>query len=202
MSKLTLVRIDDRLIHGQVVVKWLRHLGSNEVVIVDDDLWVDDDLKRVLRLATPPGVRLHVVPVDQASRILEDPRSCLSFAERDVPVPTTGALVPPVTRPMACRRQILMLVKTPHTALALLDKGVSFPELNVGGLAGGEGRTRVYRSISVTPEQLDILQQIDSRGVRVYFQTVPEERALELSEVTQVAETAHWTAGHVASERF
>jgi D-glucosaminate-specific PTS system IIB component len=194
MDELALVRIDDRLIHGQVVVKWLRHLGCNEVVIVDDDLWTDDSLKSVLRLAAPRGVSLRVVPVDQASSAVKryQPHALCS-ADR-LAVPSTRAVLPPVTADRT--RRILLLIRSPHTALALLDSGLSFHELNVGGLAAGQGTTRVYKSISVTSEQLHILHEINSRGVRVYFQTVPDERALELSELAPMGEGVHETGLH------
>jgi PTS system mannose-specific IIB component len=191
VSELVLVRIDDRLIHGQVVVKWLRHLDCNEIVIVDDDVWKDRDLKDVLRLAAPRGVTVRVLPVAQASRAVNGVHSCTPSAEDSCAVSCAGAGFPPSGTPTNCQRRILMLVKTPCTALTLLESGLRFQELNVGGLAGGENTTRVFRSISLTREQLDFLRQIGSRGVRVYFQTVPDERALELSELVVVPARAN-----------
>jgi mannose/fructose/N-acetylgalactosamine-specific phosphotransferase system component IIB len=190
MSELVLVRIDDRLIHGQVVVKWLRYLACNEVVIVDDELWNDEDLQSVLCLAAPPGVNLGVAPVDQAFHPVYGLHTCLSCAGGTrTSSCTVGSRMPIITSAGRGRR-ILVLVKTPRTALALLENGLAFRELNVGGLAGGVGTTRVYRSISVTPEQVQILQEIGSRGVRVFFQTVPDERALELSELVPIHQSA------------
>jgi PTS system mannose-specific IIB component len=185
MRELVLVRIDDRLIHGQVVVKWLRHLDCDEVVIVDDEVWKDDELKTVLRLATPRGVSLTVVPGGQAVRVVHDPNACAHCRE-----PSNSAGSRAGGESAAGGRRVLMLVKRPRTALDLLEDGLEFRELNVGGVAAREGATRVYRSISVTPAQLEILQQISARGVRVYFQTVPEERALELSELAPVSQGA------------
>ena len=194
MSELALVRIDDRLIHGQVVVKWLRHLACNEIVVVDDDLWADDVLRSILRLAAPRGVSLQVVPVSQASRVV-NPHQSYALCGDDGPATSrTGPGLSGVT--MDCGRRVLLLVRSPQTALALLDSGLPFQELNVGGLAAGKGTTRVYKSISVTPGQLLILQQIGFRGVRVYFQTVPDERVLELSELAAIGERAHDTRQH------
>ncbi len=197
MSELVLVRIDDRLIHGQVVVKWLRHLGCNEIVIVDDGLYNDDDLKTVLRLAAPRGVRISVVPVHQAAQVVGHTLGCPSPAEAVCAASGTGSGQLTLSMATGYERRILLLVKAPATALALLQDGLSFDELNVGGLAGGEGTTRVYRSISVTREQMEVLQQIHSRGVHVYFQTVPDERAVDLSELIPVLEKS--LSGHAPS---
>jgi mannose/fructose/N-acetylgalactosamine-specific phosphotransferase system component IIB len=157
VTQIALFRVDDRLIHGQVVVKWLRHLRCDDIWIVDDDLWEDDFMQQVLRLAAPPGVRVHVVPVREASRLLPPSRSDGLTA--------------------------LLLVRSPQTALELLDQGLQFSELNVGGLAGGPQTTRLYKSVSATAEQVVALQVMQKRGVRVYFQMVPEERPVEMTEV-------------------
>jgi mannose/fructose/N-acetylgalactosamine-specific phosphotransferase system component IIB len=59
---LRLVRIDDRLIHGQVVAGWLRALGAQRIVIVDDAAARDEFLREVLTLAAPQGVPVEVAP--------------------------------------------------------------------------------------------------------------------------------------------
>jgi len=157
MPHVALVRIDDRLIHGQVVVKWLRHLDCKEIWIVDDRLWYDDFMQNILRLAAPPGVRVHIAQVHSAVQELEASSN-------------NG-------------HNVMVLVKSPQTALALLDNGLPFSELNVGGLAAGPGTMRLYKSVSATDEQIAALHAIQDRGVRIYFQMVPEERAVEMSEL-------------------
>jgi len=151
------VRVDDRLIHGQVVVKWLRHLACKEIWIVDDQLWRDDFMQNVLRLAAPPGVRVHVTPVQKASQELKSN-------------PNNG-------------HNVMVLVKSPQVALALLDSGLSFTELNIGGLASGAGTIRLYKSVSASSDQIAALHAIQERGVRVYFQMVPEERPVEMPQL-------------------
>ncbi len=157
MPHITLVRIDDRLIHGQVVVKWVRHLDCKEILIVDDELWHDAFLQNVLRLAAPPDVRVHVTTVQKTGQQL-------SSSSND-------------------SHGVMLLVKSPQTALALLNNGVPFSELNVGGLAAGPRTMRLYKSVSATSEQIVALFAIRDRGVRVYFQMVPEERRVDLSEI-------------------
>jgi mannose/fructose/N-acetylgalactosamine-specific phosphotransferase system component IIB len=169
MMRVARVRIDDRLIHGQVVVKWLRYLDCKQILIVDDELWRDDFMQSVLRLAAPSEVRVHVAPVRQAAKLLQS--STLTLREGEASSDAHGALV---------------LVRSPQTALALLDNGILFSELNVGALAAGEGTTRLYKSVSANSEQIAALCAMQDRGVRVYFQMVPEERPMEMSELLPV----------------
>ncbi len=160
MAGIALFRVDDRLIHGQVVVRWLRYLTCDEIWIVDDELWTDSFMQQVLRLAAPPSVPVHVTSV------LDAPSSLQSSLSNG--------------------RSVLMLVRSPQTALKLLDQGLEFSELNVGGLASGPRTTRLYKSVSATPEQITALRRMQDRGIRVYFQMVPDERPVEMAELLPV----------------
>lgn len=157
MASIALVRVDDRLIHGQVVVKWLRYLGANEIWIVDDQLSADSFMQSILRLAAPSGVDVEVAAAHDASRLL--------------------------IRASDGGHNVLLLVKSPHAALELFEQGLHFRELNVGGLGAGPNTTRVYKSVSLSAAQIAPLRRLQEHGVRVYLQMVPEERSVELSEV-------------------
>jgi PTS system mannose-specific IIB component len=170
MTRVALVRIDDRLIHGQVVVRWLRYLDCSEILIVDNELWRDDFMHNVLRLAAPPSVRVHVAPVQQAAQHLQT----LASANHDGGVPDD-------------RRRALVLLRSPQAALQLFDDGFHFSQLNVGGLAAGPDSTRLYKSVSANADQIAALRELCDRGVRVYFQTVPDERAAEMSHLLPTA---------------
>lgn len=153
MPTISLARIDDRLIHGQVVIKWLRAAPCDEILICDDQVRADGFLQRVLALAAPSTVRLAVRSVAEAIPYLQD---------------ATGP-------------RLMLLMKAPRTALALLQGGVWFDKLNVGGMAAGPGTCRLYKSISATPQQIAELREIRRLGVRIVLQTVPEpeESALD-----------------------
>ena len=158
MANIALVRVDDRLIHGQVVVKWLHHLGCKDILIVDDELWGDDFMQSVLRLAAPLGVRVHVAPTQGAREQLDRIAS----------------------------QGVLVLVKSPPTALALHRSGVEFSAVNVGGMAAGPNTTRLFKSVSATQEQIAALLDLQARGVRVYFQIIPEEHAVDIQGLLHV----------------
>ena len=173
MMRVARVRVDDRLIHGQVVVKWLRYLDCKQILIVDDELWRDDFMQSVLRLAAPSDVRVHVAPVRQAAKLLQS--STLEAMSRH-----------PSGEASSNGHGVLVLLRSPQTALALLDNGFLFSELNIGALAAGEGTTRLYKSISANSEQIAALRAMQDRGVRIYSQMVPEEHPVEMSELLPV----------------
>src|SRR4029077_4719792 len=111
---LKLVRVDDRLIHGQVVAVWLRSVGADRILVIDDKSARDAFLKDVMVLAAPQGVPVEVLTVDEGTR-------------RATEIASTN-------------ERAFVLVKSPVTALQLRKAGVPFDVLNVGGMGHSAGR--------------------------------------------------------------
>ena len=61
-----LVRLDYRLLHGQVVFSWTGHVGAQRIIVVDDDAANDEMKKSALLLSKPAGVRVNIFTVDKA----------------------------------------------------------------------------------------------------------------------------------------
>ena len=151
---LQLVRIDDRLIHGQVVAVWLRALGTKRIVIVDDATAGDEFLREVLTLAAPQGVPVEVLGVAEgAVRLIEL---------------------------AASPESVMVLVRSPRTLLTLRRAGVPIEVVDLGGLGAGPGRRRLHRSISVSPAELAELRELERLGTRVEIQIVADDRPIPL----------------------
>ena len=71
MKNIVLIRIDDRLIHGQVVTQWIKDTNGNRILIVDDKLVNDRMMMRILKAAAPPGVKVEVMTVADAETELK-----------------------------------------------------------------------------------------------------------------------------------
>lgn len=157
ITDLALVRIDDRLIHGQVMAVWVKYIKVDLIVVVDDGVAKDSFLQDVLRLAAPPGITVEVRSVQEA-------------------IATLGENAPN-------REHTMVLVKTPKVARALLDGGVCFSHLNVGGIGGGPGRKSVFKNISMSEEEKGILRGLIKDGVKVTLLTVPGEQSMDFAAV-------------------
>lgn len=154
---LKLVRVDDRLIHGQVVAIWLKALNAKRIVIVDDRTAHDEFLREVITLAAPPGVPVEV-------------HDLASGTER-------------VRELVADPEPVFVLMRSPLTALHLREAGVEFPMLNVGGIGAGPTRKPLYRNISASPEELAALRRIESMGTTVEFRIVENDRPVAFASV-------------------
>ncbi len=157
MGTFGLVRIDDRLIHGQVVALWVKHLQARRIVIVDDQVARDSFLQVVLRGAAPPGVTVDVSTLEAAPQALN--------------------------RPDDERARTIVLMKGPKTAVALRSAGIMFDTLNVGGMGAGPGRKAFYRNISATPEELDLFRQLEAQGVTAQIQIEPNARPISVASL-------------------
>lgn len=151
---LRLVRIDDRLIHGQVVAVWLRALGARRIVIVDDASAHDEFLREVLTLAAPQGVPVEVHDVAGGAV------RCIELA--------------------AAQEPVIVLARSPRTILSLRRAGVPIEVVDVGGMGSGPGRKRLHRTISVSPDELRELRELERLGTRVQIQIVADDRPIPL----------------------
>ncbi len=157
---LKLVRVDDRLIHGQVVAVWLRAVGADHIVIVDDKTAQNEFVKEVLTLAAPAGAPVDVLSVADA--------------------------VPRLQELAASESGTFVLLRSPLTALQLLQAGVAFSVLNLGGLGAGAGRHQLYRNISASGEELAALRSIEALGTRVEIQIVPDDRGVSFASLDKM----------------
>jgi PTS system mannose-specific IIB component/fructoselysine and glucoselysine-specific PTS system IIB component len=152
-----LYRVDDRLIHGQVVVGWGQPLNIRLIVLVDDDVARCDWEKDLYRMGVPPEMELRFADVATAVRehasYVADPRRCIVLTGN---VATMGAL--------------LREVKP--------TRGV-----NIGGLHHRPGRNPKLRYVFLTPEEESELRELTAGGVKVTAQDVPSARAVPLEEM-------------------
>ena len=155
---LALYRIDDRLIHGQVVVGWGQPLNASFIVLVDDEVSGSDWEKDLYRMGVPPQIEVIFASVDQAAGML-----------------TTWE---------ADERVGILLVGDVDTALALAQRAPQLRRFNVGGVHHRTGRRERLRFVYLTDDEAAKLRQLAARGVDVTAQDVPTARAIPVGEFT------------------
>jgi mannose/fructose/N-acetylgalactosamine-specific phosphotransferase system component IIB len=153
---LALYRIDDRLIHGQVVVGWGQPLNVSFIVLVDDEVRSSDWEQDLYRMGVPPNIEVRFASVDEAAREL-------AVWEAD---PRVG----------------ILLVGDIDTAVALAERAPQVRRFNVGGVHHRAGRTERLRFVYLTDDEARKLRALVARGVDVTAQDVPTARAVPISE--------------------
>jgi PTS system mannose-specific IIB component/fructoselysine and glucoselysine-specific PTS system IIB component len=155
---LALYRIDDRLIHGQVVVGWGQPLDVSFIVLVDDEVRESDWEQDLYRMGVPPHIEVVFASVDEAA-------TQLPAWDAD---PRVG----------------ILLVGDIDTAAALAARSGQVNRINVGGIHHRAGRTERLRYVYLTEDEAAKLRQLAGRGVEVTAQDVPSARAVPVGEFT------------------
>ncbi|MDD3337366.1 MAG: PTS sugar transporter subunit IIB [Lachnospiraceae bacterium] len=157
MRTIVLTRIDDRLIHGQVVTAWVKKVNCNRILIVDDPLTKDVFMQKILKSAAPIGMHVDVKGVADATAFLTEPE------EKD--------------------EKILILVKTPQPLEALADAGVVLPTIILGGMGAKAGRKKFNRNVSASEEEVACLKRLSEKVSTVQYQLVPDEKPMLLEKL-------------------
>lgn len=145
-----LARIDDRLIHGQILEVWVPFLNVNCIVVANDDVASIGWRQAVMRAAIPKGTQV--------------------FFEK------VAALKPLFAAPELQERRILILFVGSRDALKAAQLGVPFSELNLGNLHGDGSAGRISCTVWLYPEDIDNFNALEKAGVRVVSQCVPSDR--------------------------
>lgn len=155
---LALYRIDDRLIHGQVVVGWGQPLDVSFIVLVDDEVSGSDWEQDLYRMGVPPQIEVIFASVDEAAKQLPG-------WEAD-------------------QRVGILLVGDIDTAVALAAQAPQVRHFNVGGVHHRAGRRERLRFVYLTDDEAGKLRDLAARGVEVTAQDVPTAKAVPVGEFT------------------
>jgi PTS system mannose-specific IIB component len=151
-----LARIDDRLIHGQVIVGWVRRYKIDRIIVSDDRAAKDVFQKSLIEMAVPDSeIEVSVLTTEEASdRILK------------------GHLE---------NHRAILLMSSPGEALRLLKKGVRMPVLNIGNIRHTDGCERLAESVFASEKCLTDFKELHRLGVRLEYQAAPDDPAIDLS---------------------
>jgi mannose/fructose/N-acetylgalactosamine-specific phosphotransferase system component IIB len=147
-----LVRVDQRLFHGQVAVGWVPGLDADHVLIGDDALAADAFGCEVMTSAAPPELTVEVVTIAEAARRF-------------------GAL----------EGRTILVVRNPAALLELVRVGAKVQDANVGGLHWKEGARRFLDYLFVTPGDIAALAEVAALGVRLTAQDLPGNPKVDLN---------------------
>lgn len=140
-----LLRIDDRLIHGQVVEGWLPHLKAEHVVVMSAG---DEVARALMMMAMPPTVTLEVIA---------EPK----------------AVVAALSKGPAQSKKTLVLVPGPEEALALIEAGLPVAKVNVGGLHYTAGKVQLGKALFLDAGDREALAGLAARGVSLEGRALP-----------------------------
>lgn len=142
-------RIDGRLIHGQVANLWTTKLNISRIMVIGDDVASNDIEKAGLKLATPAGVKLSVLPVEKAAKNI-------LAGKYDT-------------------QRLFIVARGPEPYARLVEYGVDLGTLNVGNMSQTDDTHSLSHSINVTDKDVETFKELNSKGVKLTAQMVPSD---------------------------
>lgn len=147
--KYAYVRIDTRLLHGQVATAWTKQVQPDRILVVSDGVAHDELRKNMIIQAAPPGVHVHVIPISKLVQVDKDPRFGATKA--------------------------MILFENPQDLLRAEEGGVKFPEVCIGSMAASQGKTVINKAIACDADDVRTLKAIRDNGTHFYVQKVPSD---------------------------
>ncbi|WEJ89140.1 MAG: PTS sugar transporter subunit IIB [Klebsiella huaxiensis] len=147
---ITLLRVDHRLLHGQVAFSWTQYVGADCILIANDNVPNDELRKTTIKLAKPPSVKLVIKNIDDSIEAIKS----------DV----------------TDKYNLFIVVESVDDAWRIANAVGNIKSINLGGIKAKEGSQNISKAINLLPKEIEQLQQLVGNGVEVEIRQVPNDR--------------------------
>lgn len=153
-------RVDERLIHGQVMASWSKRLQLTRIVVVDDQIAKDDFMKTVLSMSAPAGMQIDILSVKDAATMVKS----------DTDSANTMLLFKRISAALELARE-------------LRGSSYEMAELNLGNLGSVPGRVQVTKNIFLSEEERKQIRELQGLGVNVFLQMLHTDPKVPVDDV-------------------
>lgn len=158
-----LARIDSRLLHGQVATAWTKATRPTRIIVVSDAVAKDELRKKLIQQAAPPGVKAHVVPIDQMIKLAKDDKH---FGGQ----------------------RAMLLFENPEDLLRAVEGGVPLKTINVGSMAHSVGKVQPNKVLAFSQEDIDTFDKLKKAGLDFDVRKVPNDSKGNMNEILKKAQ--------------
>ncbi|WMC18848.1 MAG: PTS mannose transporter subunit IIAB [Enterobacteriaceae bacterium PSpicST2] len=155
--KIILARIDDRLIHGQIVTRWVKEININRIIVISDEVNNDNIRKTLLTQISPPGITSHVVGIDKAVRVWNNPKYS--------------------------NDNVMLLFTNPIDVLKVIKMGVIIKSINIGGMSYKKGKIQINNIISVDKEDIKAFKKLNSLGIELEVRKISNDNKINIMDL-------------------
>lgn len=157
MSNIVGLRVDERLIHGQVATAWTNRLSAERIMVIDDTIIKNTMDKMALKMACPANCKLSILSLETAIMNLHSNKYA--------------------------NEKIFIVCKSPSYFLGLLEHDISFHDVILGNMSGKEHSKMLRKSVYVTDEDIDVIKKIEAYGVQVTLQMTPGDTSEKFEDL-------------------
>jgi len=154
-----LIRIDDRLIHGQVVIGWAGHLKTKQIILCEDSVAQNEWEKELYLSIVPENIKAKIMTIDELAEYLKDSHLDLE--------------------------KTIILVNSPRVIEKLIQLGASINKVNVGGIHFKDGRKKLLNYLYLNEDEIDSFKRCIDKGVEFDCQDIPLCKRTPLRKLIQ-----------------
>lgn len=152
-----LLRVDHRLLHGQVAFSWTTNLNVDCILVANDDVMVNDLRKTAIKLAKPSGVKLVI-------KSIKDSIQALNSGVTD-------------------KYNLLIVVESVDDVKTLADNCPQIDNINLGGTKSAPDKDQISKAIFLTENEKSQLKELLDKGIKIDIRMVPSDRKVDLETV-------------------
>ena len=158
-----LARIDSRLLHGQIATAWTKILQPTRIIVVSDAVAKDELRMKLIQQAAPPGVKAHVVPINQMIKLAKNDQH---FGGQ----------------------RALLLFENPQDVLRAVEGGVPLKTINVGSMAHSLGKVQPNKVLAFNQDDIDTFNKLKQAGLDFDVRKVPNDSKGNMAEILKKAQ--------------
>ncbi|HOO90242.1 MAG TPA: PTS sugar transporter subunit IIB [Syntrophales bacterium] len=166
----SLIRIDNRLVHGQILEAWVPFIGASHIVVVNDDVANDLFRESVIKMAVPREIETRVYSIEKFS---------------------TGLAYKNYTE-----KRSIILFSTIEDLLRAYKLGFRFDRLNIGNIHNDDCICQPTMSISLNKSNMEDLMLLANSGIKIEIRCVPRDRPVDFLEVVKKYRNSQYNIHH------
>lgn len=153
---ITLLRVDHRLLHGQVAFSWTQYVGADCILIANDSVPNDELRKTTIKLAKPPSVKLVI-------KSIADSIEAIKSGVTD-------------------KYRLFIVVESVEDAWRLAREIPEIKSINLGGIKAKEGSRNISKAVNLLPDEIARLNELVGQGIEIEIRQVPNDRKQLITE--------------------
>ena len=154
-----LLRIDDRMIHGQITTAWARMASIDHVAVANDAAAKNELQSKILKMAAPPGITIDILTRDDAYQNIES-------GQWD-------------------KNQTLFITRNSVDMLVMIEKGLAAEFINIGNIKKAPGLIEINREVWATQEEIQAWYKLNDLGIKLEIQWTPIEKKINFNKVLE-----------------
>ena len=148
MPNILLTRIDNRLVHGQVGVTWVNHLGANLLLVANDEVSKDTIQQSLMEMVIPSVIGIRFFSIQKTIDVIHK---------------------------ASPKQNIFLVCKTPQDVVRLVEGGVELKHVNIGNMHFSEGKKQISSTVCIDDSDIQAFRRLKELGVNFEIRRVPDE---------------------------